>query len=201
MEIVLLIVVSYLIGSIPFSHIFPKIKGKDVRSDGTKNIGATNALVVAGPVIGALALVGDVAKGLLAVTLATYFFKTPWPPVLAGLAAIIGHDFSVFLKFKGGKGVATTGGTLLAFDPIFAFLIFLLWILLIVVTRFFIPSTLIVLGGLPIMMWVFGKRIEFITFAVLAFVLALYAHRRDIKRIFAGKELDTSESIKQYLKK
>ncbi len=202
MELLLLVVASYLLGSIPFSQIFPKLKGKDVQEKGTKNVGATNALVVAGPIMGVLALVGDVAKGFLAVALANYFFQPlPWPPVLAGLAAILGHDFSIFLKFKGGKGVATTGGTLLAMDPIFAGIVLLIWILLILVTRYFIPSTLIILGGLPLMMWTLNKRIEFITFALMVFVLALYTHREDMRRLLTGKELTTSDSIRHYMNK
>ncbi|MEE8638460.1 MAG: glycerol-3-phosphate 1-O-acyltransferase PlsY [Candidatus Margulisiibacteriota bacterium] len=192
---------SYLLGSIPFSHIFPKLKGKDIKKGGTKNIGASNVLVVAGPFMGALALIGDIAKGYLAVSLAAYYSPNPWLGVFAGIAAIVGHDFSLFLKFKGGKGVATTGGVLIAFDPILAFIVFLLWILLIIVSRYFIPSTLIIAASLPLMMWVLGKRIEFVIFGVLAFVLILYAHREDIKRLISGKELKSSEAIKHYLGK
>jgi glycerol-3-phosphate acyltransferase PlsY len=201
MEIFLIILVSYLLGSIPFSHIFPKIKGKDVRKGGTKNIGASNALVVAGPVMGVLALAGDIAKGYLAVSIAHYYSPLPWAAVLAGLAAIAGHDFSIFLKFKGGKGVATTGGALMAFDLIFAMFVLLLWLLLILVSRYFIPSTLIMLGIIPLLMWVLGKRMEYIVFGFLAFALVLYAHREDIKRIISGKELNTSESVRHYLRK
>lgn len=201
MNVFFVILGSYLLGSIPFSHIFPKIKGKDVSEGGTKNIGATNVLVVAGPLMGTLALAGDIAKGYLAVSLASYYSPNPWLAVFAGVAAVAGHDFSVFLKFKGGKGVATTGGALLAFDPIFTIVVLLLWILLIIISRYFIPSTLIILGSLPLMIWVLGKRIEFIVFGILVFALALYAHREDIKRIISGKEMKTSESIKHYLGK
>ena len=164
-------------------------------------MGASNVLVVAGPIMGALALFGDIAKGFLAVSLANYYFPNPWFGVLAGVVAIIGHDFSVFLKFKGGKGVATTGGALIAFDPIFAMVVLLLWILLIIASRYFVPSTLIILGSIPLMMWVLGQRIEFIVFGVLAFALALYTHREDLKRLISGKELKTSESVKHYLGK
>jgi len=201
MEWLLVILGSYLLGSIPFSHIFPKIKGKDVRKSGTKNIGASNALVVAGPLMGALALAGDIAKGYLAVALTAYYFPDPWLAVLAALCAILGHDFSVFLKFKGGKGVATTGGALLAFDLILGIIILLLWILLILVTRYFIPSTLIMFILLPFMMWVLGKGTQYIVFAAAALALALFTHRDDIKRIISGRELKTSAAVKHYLRK
>jgi glycerol-3-phosphate acyltransferase PlsY len=199
MNLFLVIIVSYLLGSIPFSHIFPRIKGKDVRQGGTKNVGATNALVVAGPLFGALALAGDIGKGYLAAWLALQYVGTPWALAFAGIAAVIGHDFSIFLKFKGGKGIATTGGIYLAIDPIFAIILLLIWILIILVTRYFILSTIVALAGVPVMYFVLGKRIEYITFAVLALLLALYTHRNDIIRFVTGKELRTSQSVKKYL--
>ena len=201
MNVFLVCSLSYLLGSIPFSQIFPKIRGKDVRKGGTKNVGASNALVVAGPLMGALALIGDLAKGYLAAALTGYYFPDPWLAVLAGICAVIGHDFSIFLGFKGGKGVATTGGVFMALDPIFSSMVILLWILLILISRYFILSTLIILGSIPIMMWILGKRTEYIVFAVIAFALALYTHREDIKRILSGKELKTSEAVKHYLGK
>ncbi|MEA3493969.1 MAG: glycerol-3-phosphate 1-O-acyltransferase PlsY [Candidatus Margulisiibacteriota bacterium] len=199
MDLFLFILLSYLIGSIPFSHIFPKLKGKDVREAGTKNVGATNALVVAGPIFGALALIGDVGKGYLCAYLAGQYLGTPWAMTLAGLAAIAGHVFSIFLRFRGGKGIATMGGVLLAIDPFFAIIALSLWILLIVVTRYFILSTLIISGSIPIMMFVVGKRHEFIIFGVLAFALVLYTHRDDIMRLVSGRELKTSQAMKKYL--
>ncbi len=199
-DIVLVLIISYFLGSIPFSHIFPKLKGKDVKSAGTKNVGATNALVVAGPFMGALALIGDIGKGYLVVYLATQFSNNLWVIVFAGLLAIIGHDFSIFLKFKGGKGVATTGGVLLAFDPILAIIILLIWLLMILITRYFILSTIIILGAVPIMMLVLAKPIQIVVFALLAFVLALITHRIDVYRFITGKELKTSEAINRYMK-
>ena len=199
MEFGLVLVLAYLIGSIPFSQIFPKLKGKDVSQAGTRNIGATNVLVVAGPLMAALALAGDVGKGFLAVSLAKYYSFDPWLAALAGVAAIAGHDFPIFLKFKGGKGLATTVGALLAFDAVFAAIVLLFWVLLILITRYFILSNLIILGSLPLMTFVAGKRIEYITFAILAFILALYTHRQDIKRLASGQELRTSEAIKHFL--
>ncbi|NQT29391.1 MAG: glycerol-3-phosphate 1-O-acyltransferase PlsY [Candidatus Saganbacteria bacterium] len=201
MKPILFILLAYLLGSIPFSHIFPRLKGRDVAAGGTKNIGATNALVVAGPLMGALALVGDIGKGFLAVYLAQRFVGNPWIIAFSGLAAVIGHDFSVFLKFKGGKGVATTGGALIALDPIFALITILLWALLILVTRYFILSTLIILAGIPLMLLVLGQPLAYATFGCFAFLLSLYTHRKDIKRLLAGKELRLSESFKHYLNK
>ncbi|MBU0502232.1 MAG: glycerol-3-phosphate 1-O-acyltransferase PlsY [Candidatus Margulisbacteria bacterium] len=199
MSNLLAILSSYLIGSIPFSHLFAKLKGKNIQQEGTKNVGATNALVVAGPLVGALAWVGDVGKGFIVVFLALRFGLSPWVVTFMALASIVGHDFSIFLKFKGGKGVATTGGALIAFDPVFGILVFVFWILTILVTRYFIPSTIIVLAGLPVAMLVLGMRSEVIVFGLGAFLLAVYTHRHDLKRLLSGQELRTDAAINKYM--
>jgi len=201
MKTILFFVVSYLIGSIPFSHIFPSLKGKDVSKAGSKNIGATNALVVAGPLMGALALIGDILKGFLPIFFALRYNLSPWTVTFIALALVAGHDFSVFLKFKGGKGLATTGGCLLAFDPIFALLVLLIWILTIIATRYFILSTIIVLGGLPLAMMVLGMRGEVVAFALGAFLLSLYAHRNDLMRLISGQEVRANEAVSKFLSK
>lgn len=201
MKLLGLVLLSYLIGSIPFSYLFSRFKGHDVREKGTKNVGATNALVVAGPIAGALSLAGDISKGILPVLLCRYFSLPDWGTALSALAAIAGHDFSLFLGFRGGKGIATTGGVLLALDPIFTFLVILLWGLTMLVIRYFIPSTILVLGFLPIMMWMGSWRTEYVLFGVGAFLLALYVHRHDLQRFFSGNELTIQESIAKYRKK
>ncbi|MFH1542695.1 MAG: glycerol-3-phosphate 1-O-acyltransferase PlsY [bacterium] len=191
---------AYLLGSIPFSYLFPKIKGKNVQEGGTKNVGATNALVVAGPLFGALAWIGDVGKGYLAVYLAQMFIGTPWALTLAGIFAVIGHDFSIFLRFKGGKGVATTAGVFFAFDPLFTVVITILWVFFIVVSRYFIASTLVLLGLIPLLMRILGMRLEVIVFSILAFLLACYTHRNDVKRLLAGEEIRADVAIRKFLK-
>ena len=200
-KILLIISISYLLGSIPFSFLFARFKGVDPRQTGTKNVGATNALVIAGPLIGALALIGDIAKGYLAVQLARYFNLPDLGIALCGLAAVIGHDFSLFLKFSGGKGVATTGGVLLALGPLFATLVLLLWIIMMIVIRYFIPSTILTLTLLPLLMWLSSWPGEFILFAFAAALLAVYTHWEDLARFFAGNELTIQEATAKHLKK
>jgi glycerol-3-phosphate acyltransferase PlsY len=201
MNQILVILVSYLIGSIPFSYISSKAKGKDPRKTGTGNVGASNVVAVAGKRAGVIALTGDILKGIAAIAIARYYSLPDWGIALAGLAAVIGHDFSIFLGFKGGKGIATTGGVLIGLQPIFAFLVLLLWFLIMLVLRYFIPSTILVLCLVPFMMWMGSFRLEYIGFAVGALFLALYAHRNDIKRFLAGEELSISDSLAKYLKK
>lgn len=196
------IVVSYLIGSIPFSHIFPRlIKGRDVREKGTKNVGASNALIVAGKRAGLLALLGDTGKGIVVVLLARYFGLPTSVIAACALAAVIGHDFSLFLGFKGGKGVAVFGGTLIALDPIFTVLVVLLWIFTMLVLRYFIPSTVLVICFVPVMMWMGSWRVEYIVFGILNAALGVYAHRANLQLFFAGEELTISETLAKHFKK
>ena len=201
MQELLLIIAAYLLGSIPFSKILPKVKGRDVTKEGTKNIGATNAFALGGPLVGSLACLGDMGKGFLAVYLAQRFNLPVWAVCTCGFASILGHDFSIFLKFKGGKGVATTGGTVFAIDPIFTMFALLIYALLAVVTRYFILSTLIVLGCVPIMMLIFGWRVEYVIYMILAFALALFTHREDLKRLLAGQEKTIPEAYQGYRNK
>ena len=201
MNAILFILFSYLLGSIPFSYLSSKLKGKDPRREGTGNVGATNTLVVAGPLAGGLALTGDLFKGFLAVQLARYFGLSDWGIAFCGLAAIAGHDFSIFLKFTGGKGIATTGGVLMALSPLFTLIVILFWIIAMVVVRYFIPSTILVLTFLPLMMWLSSWGFEYVFFACGAWLLAVYVHRADMERFFAGNEITIPENIAKFLKK
>ena len=201
MKLLLLIAISYLVGSIPFSYFFPKMKGHDTRKHGTKNVGASNALLVAGPLAGILSLIGDLLKGFLMIQLARYIGLADWGIALVGLAAVVGHDFSIFLKFNGGKGVATTGGVLLGLDPIFAVMVILFWVLCMFLIRYFIPSTVLVLCLLPVIMWMSSWGAPYLVMGIGFAVLGLYAHRNDLKRFFAGEELTISQSLDKVFKR
>ncbi|MDD4178905.1 MAG: glycerol-3-phosphate 1-O-acyltransferase PlsY [Candidatus Margulisbacteria bacterium] len=201
MTLVLVVLVSYLLGSIPFSFLASKLKGKDPRTAGTGNVGASNTLIVAGKRAGVIALLGDVGKAYLAIYLAQRFALPSWGIALAALAVVVGHDFPIFLKFKGGKGVATTGGILIALDPLFTVLIVLFWTLSMVLIRYFIPATCLTMIIIPIMMWMGSWRLEYIAFGLANALLSLYAHRADLQRFFAGKELTIQESMAKHLKK
>src|SRR4030042_5298083 len=107
------IIGSYLIGSIPWGLVVGRLKGIDIREYGSGNIGSTNILRTLGTKFGAIVLIADVLKGVVAVLLARYIIETPTGEMAAGFAAIAGHDWSLFLKFKGGRGVATSLGALL----------------------------------------------------------------------------------------
>ena len=198
----LFIVISYLIGSVPFSRIFPSLmKNRDVQREGTGNVGASNALIVAGKRAGLLALLGDTGKGIVVVLLARAFGLPPWAIAACALAAVVGHDFSIFLRFHGGKGVATFGGTLIALDPVLTVLVVLFWIFVMLVTRYFIPSTVLVLCFVPVMMWMGSWRPEYILYGVLNAALGVYSHRKNLATFFAGQELTISETLAKHFKK
>jgi glycerol-3-phosphate acyltransferase PlsY len=199
---IFIIVISYLIGSIPFSHIFPYLlKGHDVRKQGTKNVGASNALIVSGKRAGLLALFGDTSKGIIVVLMARSLGLPDWAVAASALAAIIGHDFSIFLGFKGGKGVATFGGVLIGLDPIFTALVVLFWIFTMLVLRYFIPSTVLVMCFVPALMWMGSWRSEYIIFALFNAALGIYAHRANLQLFFAGQELPIPETLAKHFKK
>ena len=188
---VVLLVFAYLLGSLPIGLIVGKVvKGIDVREHGSGNIGASNVWRTLGPVWGGLVFALDVGKGLAPVLLAQ---RDPahhaWLPVAAGLAAIIGHNFSVFLRFKGGKGVATTLGVAFGLSWVAALVAFGVWLTVLALTRYISVSSLIAtpIGALCLWqqnhwLWPYGL------FALLATVFVVVKHRANIGRIRAGME-------------
>jgi acyl phosphate:glycerol-3-phosphate acyltransferase len=194
-----LVVFSYLLGSFPSAYVAAKIKkGIDIRRHGTGNVGATNVLLVVGPVFAVLVYVIDVLKGLVPVLLARSIIGTDLSMGLAGLAAILGHDFSVFLKFSGGKGVATTTGVMFGINSFMILIIIIAWIVLVVITDSFILSSLICMLSIPILMCSFKLSNTYMIFGVLYFLAGLFTHREDIVRIFSGQGKKALPSIRKY---
>jgi len=202
MTIAVSVIAAYLIGSIPFSFIFSRLRrGVDPRHHGTKNVGATNTLIIAGKLAALLAVLGDIAKGIAAIMIARYLGLNDWGMALTALTVIVGHDFPLFLGFKGGKGVATTAGVLFGLDWIFGGLITLLWVLCMLLVRYFIPGSVLAFLLVPLVMWLGSWRSPFIIFALANAVLAIFVHRKDLERFFSGKEATIQEAVAKYLKK
>lgn len=186
----LMIIICYLIGSMPFGYIVAKVVKKiDIRDYGSGNIGATNAFRVLGPWLASLVLIGDLLKGFLAIVL---FYQlnidSLFVIILGGLAVIGGHDWSIFLKFKGGKGIATTYGVFLALNPKIALLSALIWLIVIALTRYASLASILSLSVLVVLMLWFKQPQEYIIFSVIILALALYRHRGNILRLKEGKE-------------
>ncbi len=188
------LLVCYLVGSFPSGVILARrMKGVDLRLQGSGNVGATNAFRALGLAGGLLVLAADLLKGYLAVSLAAVALAPdlllPMVKVGCGLAAIAGHNWSVFLRFRGGKGVATSFGVLLGLTPLVAAMAGLLWVSVVMLTRYSSLASLAALVSVPILMIVYGDSMVYVAFGVLAAAFALYRHRGNIQRLLKGQEL------------
>jgi len=180
-------ILGYLLGSIPFGLILTRLAGtQDLRSIGSGNIGATNVLRTGHKGLAAATLFCDMLKGTVAVVIAGYF-GGPNAAMLAALGAFLGHLFPVWLKFKGGKGVATYIGVLLGLFWPAAAVFGALWIATALTTRYSSLSALIAAFVTPIFLWWFGHPALASLFAVLTLLL-FYTHRENIRRLQAGTE-------------
>jgi acyl phosphate:glycerol-3-phosphate acyltransferase len=199
-----LLLVAYSLGSIPFGLLLAKLFGNaDVRKAGSGNIGAANVARVAGPLAGILTLVLDTAKGAAAVLLAARFTheSAAWM-MLAALAALVGHCFSVWLKFKGGKGVATALGVFLALCTPAALAALLLFALVAACWRYVSLGSISAAAAMPLLMYFLWAPHHapplIITFGSLAAtVLVVYQHRANIQRLVRGEEPRFSVSKKK----
>jgi len=178
---------GYLLGSLPFGLLLCRIAGLgDIRDIGSGNIGATNVLRTGNKILAALTLILDSGKGAVAAILGLYLYSFD-AALVAGSAAVIGHNFPVWLKFKGGKGVATTLGTLIALSWPVGVASTLTWILVATLFRISSLSALIALAAAPVFaFWLSGLPMA-VTAAGLA-VLSMLRHRENIQRIIKGQE-------------
>jgi glycerol-3-phosphate acyltransferase PlsY len=182
-----ILLLAFLIGSIPFGIIIAKAKGVDLKKVGSGNIGATNVLRSIGKYPALLTLLGDVLKGTAAVALGRYFGSGPVFEGLVGFCAILGHNFSLFLGFKGGKGVATSFGVLSIYSPQTALFTFIIWIIVVMATKYSSLGALVAFGLLPLSILFFDHN-DKIIIAVLITVLIFMRHKDNIKRLLSGTE-------------
>jgi len=187
-------IVSYLIGSIPTAYLVARMtKGIDIRSVGSGNVGATNVHRVAGRGWAIFVGVIDMLKGALAILVTGASAVTaPWLLSLAGLAAVLGHNYPVWLKFKGGKGVATTYGVMFFLYPYESFAVTLLsaavWYAVMKVTHYVSLASMISLLSFPLFFWMLGAPVSFILMSLVLAILCVYRHRSNIERIKKGTE-------------
>ena len=187
MFLLLAFVIGYLCGSIPFGVILTRFSGApDVRSIGSGNIGATNVLRTGRKGLAAGTVLGDALKGTVAVIVAGTF-AGPDGAMAAGLGAFLGHLFPVWLKFRGGKGVATYIGILLGLLWPAALLFCAVWLVVAVATRYSSLAALVASVAAPIFLWWLGHLALAALFAVIT-LLVFYAHRENIRRLLAGRE-------------
>ncbi|MFT4638286.1 MAG: glycerol-3-phosphate acyltransferase PlsY [Verrucomicrobiales bacterium] len=192
----LLIMGAYLVGSIPFGLLAGKLRGLDIRKHGSGNIGTTNVFRICGKELGITVFILDLLKGLVPVLCAQRFAPGTEGviPILSGVGAIMGHNFPLWLKFKGGKGIATSAGVLGGLLPWALLFATLAWILTFVFTRYVSLASIASASALPVTVAIStfrsdGQRpLSYLIFAVLIGGLAIWRHRTNIQRLRAGTE-------------
>ncbi|MFZ0034080.1 MAG: glycerol-3-phosphate 1-O-acyltransferase PlsY [Sedimentisphaerales bacterium] len=206
MKFVILIIGAYLLGSIPFGLIIARAHGKDLRSIGSGNIGATNLSRALGRKWAYLCFILDAAKGLLPMAVAAGFISSPpavaelFLALAAGCAAVLGHIFPIYLKFKGGKGVATSFGVALGLWPYYticAAAAFLIWVVVVLIWRYISLASIIASVTFPLTLvlviiltpyWNFADLWPLLIAAVAIPIMVIARHRENIKRLLAGTE-------------
>ncbi len=196
MTTALALLFGYLLGSIPFGLIITRSAGgPDVRSIGSGNIGATNVLRTGNKKLAALTLLGDMLKGTVAVLVTVYAVRAyptlngagHFPALAAGLGAVLGHLFPVWLGFKGGKGVATYIGVLIGLAWPFALLFGAVWLAVAFATRYSSLAALVASAAIPLALWLDGRAADALFFLLLTAILWVM-HRANIARLRAGTE-------------
>lgn len=185
---VLILIFSFVLGSIPFGIIVAKAKGVDLKRVGSGNIGATNVLRSVGKWPALLTLFGDILKGTLAVAVARHFGVDPLSEGLVGISAVLGHNFSLFLGFKGGKGVATSFGVLFLYAPKAAVFTFAIWLIVVLFSKYSSMGAIVAFGLLPINIIFFDFDKIKLFISVLLSLLILLRHKDNIGRLMKGTE-------------
>jgi acyl phosphate:glycerol-3-phosphate acyltransferase len=178
---------AFLIGSVPTGQLIAGSRGIDLRKKGSGNIGATNVLRTAGKWPALFTLAGDMAKGAIAVLIGRHFGAGPAMAGIIGLCAIFGHNFSVFLKFRGGKGVATSLGVLSVYSPQTCLFTIIIWLMTAAITKYSSLAALVAFGLLPLSITVLDSR-EKLPVACVMTALLFIRHRDNISRLVRGLE-------------
>jgi glycerol-3-phosphate acyltransferase PlsY len=196
---ILTVLIAYLLGSIPTGFLVAKARGVDIRTAGSGNIGATNVFRIVGKWAGILVLLADAAKGWLAVFVVAkliagcfYSAASPqaleWFAICAGIAAILGHNYTCWLHFKGGKGIATSAGVLVALVPVPLLISLGVWIVVFGLSRYVSLASISAAFVLPFASWAFAESLTLIVITAALAVLAIYKHKGNIKRLINGTE-------------
>jgi len=193
------VLAGYLVGSIPTGFLVAKARGIDIRTVGSGNIGATNVFRQIGTVAGVFVLLMDALKGwvafeLLAKLAAVWLYPGASAQaqealrICAGLSVIVGHNYTCWLHFKGGKGVATTAGVLLAWVPWSLLIIFCVWVVVFALTRYVSLASICAAASLPFAAWFTGEGLATVIITAAMGALAIYKHKANIKRLISGTE-------------
>ncbi|MDB2415151.1 glycerol-3-phosphate 1-O-acyltransferase PlsY [Rickettsiales bacterium] len=184
---ILFIIFAYLLGSIPFGLLLTRMKGfGDIRKIGSGNIGATNVLRTGNKTLAICTLLLDAAKGVVAILIASIWLDENSLPII-GTAAVLGHIFPIWLKFKGGKGVATTLAVYATIAPVIALFACVVWIAIFAISRISSLSAIISLFLSPVVTWFIMPGETFLMTVILG-AIVIFRHKENIIRIFRGQE-------------
>lgn len=182
-------VLGHLCGSVPSGlWLVQAFHGIDIRNYGSKNIGTTNVFRIVGPKTAVLVLIADAFKGILAVGIMSYFFHNPLLDVVTALGALLGHNYSLFLGFKGGKGVATALGLLIFMMPKVAVASFGIWLVCVLLTRYVSLGSIMAAIFTPPLAWYLGYPSAYVIFSVVAAFFVVLRHKENIHRLLTGTE-------------
>ena len=186
---ILCILVSYLIGAIPFGLLLSRKSGIDIRNQGSGNIGATNVARLLGKKLGALTLLCDMLKGFAPIACTAWITQDdPLASGLSGAASVLGHMFPVYLRFQGGKGVATALGLFLYLSPVAVILALALFVVIVRLSGYVSAGSLAAAAAMPLFLWLLDKPDWQAGLALLVMVLIWFKHRANILRLWQGTE-------------
>ncbi len=185
---VLLVLCGYVLGSVPTGFLAGRARGVDVRREGSGNIGMANVLRTAGKWPAVVTMVGDMLKGFAPVFLARTVTENEWVVAAVALAAVIGHCWPVFLKFKGGKAVATGAGTTIALAPVVGLGLFAFWWAVVLVSRYTSLGAISVMVVTPVVFLVTGQPAPYVLYTVIGGSLVLWRHRENARALVKGTE-------------
>ena len=182
-------VLGHVCGSVPSGlWLVQAFHGIDIRNYDSKNIGTTNVFRIVGPKTAVLVLIADAFKGILAVGIMSYFFHNPLLDVVTALGALLGHNYSLFLGFKGGKGVATALGLLIFMMPKVAVASFGIWLVCVLLTRYVSLGSIMAAIFTPPLAWYLGYPSAYVIFSVVAAFFVVLRHKENIHRLLTGTE-------------
>lgn len=196
---ILALALGYVLGSVSFGIIIPRILGgtRDIRTVGSGNAGTTNVLRTQGKKQALLVLIGDVCKGMLGAWLGALILPGLWGSAIAGIGTVMGHSFPLYFNLKGGKGVATGVGALLVMSPQIGSIALLVFILVVILTRWVSFGSMLGAASLIPLCWLFEAPIAVVFYSYFMAAFVIWRHRSNIKKLLSGTESKLGEFRKE----
>ena len=184
---------GYVLGSVPTGYLIGRLLGVDVRKVGSGNIGTANVLRAAGKRAALLTLAGDMLKGMIPVVLARLLVTNDWLIAAVAFAAVLGHCWPVFLRFKGGKAVATGAGTTIGLAPVIGLGLFAFWWAVVLLSRYTSLGAISVMVVSPVVFVIAGQPLPYVLYTIVGGALVLWRHRENARALIKGTERKVGE--------